>query len=82
MKIFCSRLDVEERATLGLRSAACKFIWVLNRVVIWKEGIDRERPCVEYYDPRHAEILVRQLKLQADSKGVATPVVKQKAPCG
>ena len=58
-----------------------KEIKILNRIVSWDnlQGITFE------VDPRHAEVIFKQLKLE-DAKGVSTPGAKEEgtatADCG
>ena len=62
------KYEVKFRGRIGPGSGDDKSIRILNRVVTWtEEGIEYEA------DQRHAEIIIKGLGMQADSKGVATP---------
>ena len=62
------KYEVKFRGRIGLGSGDDKSIRILNRVVTWtEEGIEYEA------DQRHAEIIIKGLGMQAESKGVATP---------
>ena len=62
------KFEVKFRGRIGPGISDDKSIRILNRVVTWTDG------GIEYEaDQRHAEIIVKSLGMQADSKGVATP---------
>ena len=66
------KYEVKFRGRIGPGNNDDKSIRILNRVVTWtEEGIEYEA------DQRHAEIIVKSLGMQSDSKGVATPANKR-----
>lgn len=67
------RFDLEVRGRLGPEPQDDKQIRILNRVVTWDaQGL--------WYEPdqRHSEIIIRDLGLKGDSKGVVSPGLKSK----
>ena len=65
------RFEVKIRGRLGPSEGDGKSIRILNRVVEWtNSGISYEA------DQRHAEIIVRQLGLEKESRSLSTPGVK------
>jgi hypothetical protein len=65
------RFEVNVRGRLGPSEGDGKSIRILNRVVEWtNSGISYEA------DQRHAEIIVRQLGLEKESRSLSTPGVK------
>ena len=59
------RYEVKFRGRIGPTEEDDRSIRILNRVVSWKlKGIEYEA------DQRHAEIIIKELGLQGDSKGV------------
>merc|ERR1711973_531261 len=66
------KFEVKFRGRIGPGISDDKSIRILNRVVTWtEEGIEYEA------DQRHAEIIVKSLDLQADSKNVTTPGIRR-----
>ena len=52
---------------------------ILNRIVRWKTAASAGGECIEWEaDPRHTEIIIKQMGLTFSSKCVATPGVKVK----
>ena len=69
-KMMTSEYDVKIRGRMGPDAKDDKSITILNRCVEWKtDGIHYEA------DPRHAEILIRELKLEG-TKPVVSPGIK------
>ena len=63
-----SRFESKVKGRIGPASNDEKSMRVLNRLVHWtREGIEYEA------DQRHAELIIQELNLKADSKGVNTP---------
>lgn len=75
---FCNkireRFDVEVWARLGGGKDDDKEVRIWNRIVEWVNGQGL------WYEPdqRHAEITIRKLGLQGESKSVVTPGVEEK----
>ena len=69
--IMTKRFEVKFRGTLGPREQDEKSMRILNRVVEWTS-----RGIVYEADQRHAEIIIRELKLESESKSVVTPGIK------
>ena len=65
------RYQYSKKGRLGPRSSDSREIKVLNRYVRWPEGGNPEYEA----DPRHAQILARELNLEG-GKSVTTPIVK------
>jgi hypothetical protein len=71
------RFEVKVRGRLGPSEKDDKSIRILNRVVEWtSSGISYEA------DQRHAEIIVKQLGLEKESRSLSTPGVKQEEKKG
>ena len=70
-EIIKNGFEVKFRGRLGPCLDDDKSIRILNRVVSWTAaGIEYEA------DQRHAEIIIRDLGLDAKSKGVCTPCIE------
>ena len=67
------RFDIKKRGRLGPERKDMKAIRILNRVITWtEEGITYEA------DQRHAEIIIRNMRLEQDNaKSVVTPGEKE-----
>ena len=74
MSALRATFDLKVRAVLGPDPADARDVRILNRIARWSAGDGRAK--LEYEaDPRHAEIAVAALGLEA-AKGVSTPMVK------
>jgi len=71
------RFESKVKGRIGPASGDEKSMRVLNRLVHWtSEGIEYEA------DQRHAELIIQELNLKADSKGANTPGEQSKGKDG
>ena len=71
------KFESKVKGRIGPASGDEKSMRVLNRLVHWtSEGIEYEA------DQRHAELIIQELNLKADSKGVNTPGEQSKGTYG
>ena len=66
------RYEIKMMGRLGNDGGGIESVRLLNRIITW----NGHEVTVEA-DPRHQEIIVQELKLQKESKGVLTPGVKK-----
>jgi hypothetical protein len=70
-------LIIKDRGTLGPRAKDLKEIVILHRLLRWRAQDHNQRERIEYQaDPRHAEMLLLQLQLNGQGRGITTPGVK------
>jgi len=67
------RFEIKYKGRMGPREEDMKSVRILNRIITWTDqGIEYES------DQRHAEIIVKQMGLLANAKGVMTPGIRRK----
>ena len=67
------KFEIKHKGRMGERESDIKSVRILNRIVNWTaNGIEYES------DQRHAEIIVKQMGILANSKSVVTPGIRIK----